>query len=208
MRQFALWNKPITHSLDTLKWQIQCLRHSLTMRVQQTADLNGFPLYLHLPSGCFGFLELWRLKRWYLCIISSKVKVRTQGKVHRHAMLECQWYWLIGTFRNHTDSLNTHGAWASTEGEKNDCKTDLHEYNTLAAMQGKTEFMWNLKISYLSRIAQPPCFMPGMYVVALLCNRCEVGRKPRWWCANDCSKSLSWWEFLNSIQSIGKSWSF
>lgn len=117
MRQFALWKKPITHSLDRLKWQIKRLRHSLIMWVQRTADINGFILYLHLPSGCFAFLEIWRLKQWYLCIISSTVKVGTQGSVHRHAVLGCQWYWLFDIFRNSTDRLNTRDTWANT-GEK------------------------------------------------------------------------------------------
>lgn len=86
MRQFPLWNKPITHSLDTLKWQIKCLRHSLITWIQLSEDINGFPLYLHLPSGCFDFLKLWRLKWWYLRIISSEIEVRTPGKVLRHSV--------------------------------------------------------------------------------------------------------------------------
>lgn len=161
MRQSTLWNKPITHSLDRLKWQIKCLRHSLIMWVQQTADRNAFPVHLRLPSGCFGLLELWRLKRWYLCIVSSKVKVRTRGRVHRHSTLECQRHWLIGTFRNHTDWLNTRGTWANAEGKKKKTAKQTYMNNTLAAMQGKTELMWNWKISYLSRIAQPPCLCQG-----------------------------------------------
>lgn len=113
MRQFALWNKPITPLLNRLKWQIKCLRHSPLIWIHQTAGIHGFPLYLYLPSGCFGFLELWKLKWGYLCIVSSKVKVRTVGRVHSHSMLEWQWYWLIGSFRNLTDGLNTHGVGAN-----------------------------------------------------------------------------------------------
>lgn len=86
MRQFPLWNKPITLSLDILKWQLKCLRHSLIMWIQLSGDINGFALYLHLPSGCFDLLKLWRLKWWYLHIISSEVKVRTPGQVPR----QCQ----------------------------------------------------------------------------------------------------------------------
>lgn len=206
MRQFPLWNKPITSSLDTLKWQIKCLRHSLIMWVQLSEDINGFPLYLLLPSGCFDFLKLWRLKWWYLRIISSEVKVRTPGKVLRHSVrvsvsLPNWCFSELYRLVEHVQETSKHRGekWSGnrcTWVQQSKChyRAKLNWWET-----GKSATSW--KSHNLLAYARNLCWGTS-------CYKYEVGRSPNWWCASACRDSVSWWELLTSLQSIGKNWCF